>query len=72
MSIHCPAIYKATLPLADEQDIVEFLSLHTKGVEWLRKNGREDALVNVYSGKQKITFVLNDLETALLMRLSLQ
>jgi hypothetical protein len=43
-----------------------------KGLDWLKDNGREDHFINVYSDNKKLTFVLNNLETALLLRLTLE
>lgn len=65
-------IYKVVLPLPREGDLLTLLAVILQGLEWLRENGREETFINVYKGEGKVTFVVNDLETALLMRLSLQ
>ncbi len=65
-------IYKVNLPLQDIESVFAFRKTAAEGLNWLKDRGREDVLINVYMGKDRATFVLTDLETALLMRLSLQ
>jgi len=64
-------IYKVVLPLPREGGFRTRLAVILQGMEWLQENGREETFINVYKGNGRMTFVLNDLETALLMRLSL-
>ena len=72
MSKQASGIYKVTLPCSEEGNVFAFVKRADRGLAWLKEQGREDAFINVYNGQGKITFVLNDLQTALLMRLSLQ
>lgn len=72
MSQRAQSIYKVRLPLDEIESVFAFLHKAEEGLNWLKDNGREDRLLNVYMGRGQATFVLTDLETALLMRLSLE
>lgn len=63
-------IYKVRIPFDRRLGIFAALNRMLTAFEWLKDEEREDAFINAYINENDIVFVLNDLDTALLMRLS--
>lgn len=65
-------VYKVRIALQESESVFAMMHRAITALEWLSEQGREEDFINVYMGTKEITFVLNNLETALLMRLSLE